>query len=387
MKYNKLAILFFCLLIIFSSSGCALYSAKKVKTPFFNQNWQITYKEKELYLTKTKFEKDLFNKVHTSDKYERAYLLNLSKKAGFYFDLTNNKTIKFGHINSCNESKSIMLTYVSKILSSHSPFSYIPKNNTACGWNDFPPFCEPTSKFTVTKNELNGFTLQYDLPISWFSNGRKAYGISGEADLSCNIKYISCEDQEIVAQLIVPDMKIKNTKTLFRQDIAEIIVEWDKFKAYLDKAFSTNFIIDGRLKYEYKLNSLVSDFERKRANRFTIYPQKKFRMNERKYKIDNKIVISRFQREFTDYKYDETNSMFIFTDIVRPIKSKYQQIESQYSLAIKVYPEANSTSVIVYEISYKPIIDSFSGKTVFGEKEIKKILHNKLIKNIESVIM
>ena len=83
------------ILLLFYSSGCMLRSAKVVSTPFVTKKWEIKYKEKELYLTKNQFKKDLFNKVHLSDKYEKVYLLDLSKKAGFNFGVNRNKTIKF----------------------------------------------------------------------------------------------------------------------------------------------------------------------------------------------------------------------------------------------------------------------------------------------------
>ena len=279
-----------------------------------------------------------------------------------------------------------MLSSVNNILSSYNPFSFIQKNNTACGWNDFLPFCKPVANYSINQNEMNDFMLHYSLSIFWCYQGN-LIDTDGQAELLCNIKNIDCQNQRVIAQLAIPNIKVNNPATLFGQNVAEITVKWNKFQAYLDKTFADDIVIDGQLLYESKLNSLISDFKRKQTKRFTIYPQKKYKMYERKYQIDSKIVISRLQRALATYKYDEANSFFKFSDIMKPVKSTYQQVESKYTFTVNVFPEANSASVLVYEMTYNPIKDSFSNKTVFGEKEIVGIMQKKLINNIESIIM
>lgn len=360
--------------------GCATVP-KQVENQLASKKWQVFYKTKDFSITKADFEKDVFSKVRPSDEGERSKLKQLKKDFGFNFDTS--ETLKFGQVKSCEVLKTDLINHIKNAITKiKNPMTYIPQRNLFCTWSvGIVPPCRASSEISTIQKDLNNITYRYNLFI-WQSWDVLA---EGTADLTINISNINCPDSGIAtAEISVTGAQIEQPSTI-GQVLATIVIDWDVLQSEIGKIRSVE--IDGRDEYTSKLYDLIRAYNRALKSRFIKESSPSiYKMKERLYPVEHKILISRLQRALNAYQFDATRARFVLTD---KIKTNYQldgqQLESNISFVVNTFPEAASKSAIVYEITYEPIVDRFTNKTVFGEEDILKYF-NQHIRMIEILL-
>lgn len=190
---------------------------------------------------------------------------------------------------------------------------------------------------------------------------------------------MKCSEGDTASALLsIPEVGIKNPSALFI-DMATIVIR-NRFEADIDK-LAEDIVVEGRTQYEKDLRNLIDDYHLSLKNRYVKKKVATYKAMERRYPIDNKIVLSRMQRALSHYKYEESKSLFTFTD---KVQTKYN-VDSNILFTVNIFPEANGYSAIVYEITYDPIVDTFLKTFVFGENNVIEYLNGQ-IAIIEKVI-
>jgi hypothetical protein len=119
--------------------------------------------------------------------------------------------------------------------------------------------------------------------------------------------------------------------------------------------------------YNESVSSAVYEINFRLSQRLLVGGAQTVTLKESSFSTNFETSIARLQRRLDKYKYDNSNSTFVFTGD-RTETFLGQKVDLKEGLTVKVFPEKTGT-VVVYKLDYKQINDALTNKSLYSEKE------------------
>lgn len=378
--------LFFLSSIVFLIYSCAYQSATQVKNELSGKKWVFNYQTLEFAIPYENIEKTMINEIQPSDEIEKNKILRDIEISIKKFPMINNNVI-FNKSKSCEDMKNSLTNYIQdrirKIPS--QIFSYRILKNTACNPTGYGIPCSTSTALNIIKNDNFTYTSRYKLNISW-GTGEPGKGgsSSGYLDILFKISNLTCPQKDTATgELILSNLSEKQP-SLILSSMAEFIVDWNKLDNYLNT--NTTKIIDGKEMYMDYISERIKYLKSVFSTRFYTLSEVSYKYPEKIYSLPFDVVLSRLQRNLSAYKFDREKSRFVFYDNgIEVYKTNHQVVRNDLTFVVNIFPESNNKTVIVYELTYKPIVDSFTRKYLDIDGFLKQYIKRQ-IETVESIL-
>lgn len=373
-------LLFFLSSIVFLTYSCAYQSATQVKNELSGKKWVFNYQTLEFAIPYENIKKTMINEIQPSDEIEKNKILRDIETSIKKFPMINNNVI-FNESKSCEDIKNSLTNYIQDCIRKipSQIFSYRILKNTACDPTDYRFSCSASTALDIIKNDNFTYTSRYKLNVIWGKGSS-----SGYLDILFKISNLTCPQKDTATgELILSDLSEKQP-SLILSSMAEFIVDWNKLDNYLST--NTTKIIDGKEMYMDYISERIKYLKSVFSTRFYTLSEVSYKYPEKIYSLPFDVVLSRLQRNLSAYKFDREKSRFVFYDNgIEVYKTNHQVVRSDFTFVVNIFPESNNKTVIVYELTYKPIVDSFTGKYLDIDGFLKQYIKRQ-IETVESIL-
>jgi hypothetical protein len=255
---------------------------------------------------------------------------------------------------------------------------YVGKLVAGVGRWENRPFSTDTS-VTTTKPSNDTYQHNFSSDMKWRNNEKRE--AAGYAKINVTTK-MSCEDKNNTAhfKMNVSDYSIQNPEVGFGQNSALLSIDWKYIENTLN-SYRKEHVFDGEQAYSKMLQRVTQSINRQLKDRFSKLSRETSKSQERIYKVAIDVMASRIQRKLESYKFTTDRTRYEFSN-----KVAYRGISVDLKTVVKIFPEENGKTSLVFNLEYSPILDNIAGKLSFGEEEAQKYLREQ-IETFENLIV
>jgi hypothetical protein len=137
--------------------------------------------------------------------------------------------------------------------------------------------------------------------------------------------------------------------------------------------------------YNDSISSAVYEINFRLSQRLQVGDVQTVTLKESSFSTNFETSIARLQRRLDKYKYDNSNSTFVFAGD-RAETFLGRSVALKEALTVKVFPEKTGT-VVVYKLDYNQINDALTNKSLYSKKEASAFYQsqietiNRILKN------
>jgi len=212
------------------------------------------------------------------------------------------------------------------------------------------------------------FSICKNGTIGWQQNGYNQLNM--KASMLLEIHYDILSDNKIYIKGKIKKIELSKATCIYECSFAE-----DAFYRLVSDFSPTN---QNTLSNTYA--SLVQSMA---DNRISYLGKIALKQLDKKYTVEFNTAVSRIQRQNDNFKYNQKESSFVYS--VNTEKAYlHKKYSKKYNFFVRLFPDDKST-VIIYNLTYYPVIDPLINNDVFGREEVETIM-TELITKIESAV-
>ncbi len=364
------------LIILLVVTGCATTNNAITTSPLSGRVWEGTVVAKPYSVARTKTVSDINDHINkVDDEYSRTFVTNeINKEVPL-----SESIVSFYDNISCQRKIDYLLKNIDPIIKNmSSSVSYVANFPVGVGAWEKRPFSTYNS-VTTTKMGNDSYQQQLSSDMKWRNDTKRE--ATGYAKIKV-ISKINCEDKNNTAyfKISIPDYIVQNPEVGFGQNSAVLSIDWGKIEKSFD-SINKEYEFNGEQEYSTFLQKVAQRINYQLKNRFSTLSRETSKNEEHVYKIAIDVISSRIQRKLESYKFNTDRTRYEFSDNVA-----YHGINVSPKTVVKIFPEENGKSSIVFSVEYTPIRDNIAGTMTFGEDDARKYLRGQ-IDNFERLIV